>query len=557
MTDLQANNATGPSPTDRAVEVFDRVFVVLSPLLVLAMAGNLARAVRLGGWLASAVQIGVVSAVLVLAFAGRRSPAGLRAAAYTTAAVLFATAGLLRWGLASQGLPVLTLALIFASALGYRYWLAICALAFAISVAVAVGWVAGALPLQYDPAIYLRSPLSWALGCLTVIVGAFSVRAWEVLNHELSEANRRLLASEDNYREIFSATSEGLVVLDGQGAIVDANRQAGTMYGQPNRSVRGIHVGVFSHGEPPYGPAEAAQWLRRAVDDGPQVFEWLSRREDGSLFWTEVALRACTIAGQPRFIGAVRDVTERKASEHEREALIKQLERTNAELERFNYTVSHDLKTPLITIRGYLGRLRSTIEDNRTDQAGNCLDRIDQASDHMGHLLDNLLHLSRIGRVVSPPRTAPLSEVVVAAIELLGEHHAQIQIAEPLPKVHADLDRLHEVFQNLLENAVRFTAGRSEPRIEIGCDGPDADSGWPVIRVSDNGAGFRPEYADRIFRLFEQLEPSAGSTGVGLAVVKRIIEIHGGRVWAESAGPDRGACFRFTVPPAPDPVVAA
>ena len=224
----------------------------------------------------------------------------------------------------------------------------------------------------------------------------------------------------------------------------------------------------------------------------------------------------------------------------------------NAELERFNYTVSHDLKTPLVTIRGFAGLAGTDLAAGRQEAVRKDLGRIVAAADKMHRLLDDLLELSRIGRVVHPPEDVSLADLVKEALELLkGQLEPRgisVHVAADLPMVRADRRRLLEVLQNLLENAVKFMGAQAQPRIDVGWrqDGVER-----VFYVRDNGQGIEPRFLERVFGLFEKLDPGGDGTGVGLALVRRIIEAHGGRAWAESEGPGQGATFCLTLPSGP------
>ena len=220
----------------------------------------------------------------------------------------------------------------------------------------------------------------------------------------------------------------------------------------------------------------------------------------------------------------------------------------NAELERFNYTVSHDLKTPLVTIRGFAGLAGTDLAAGRSEAVRKDLGRIVAAADKMHRLLDDLLELSRIGRVVHPPEDVSLADLVTDAVELLkGQFEAKgvlVQVAPDLPMVRADRRRMLEVLQNLLENAAKFTGAQTQPKIEVGWRQDGAER---VFYVRDNGQGIEPRFLERVFGLFEKLDPGGEGTGVGLALVRRIVEAHGGRAWAESEGLGRGATFCFTL----------
>jgi len=240
---------------------------------------------------------------------------------------------------------------------------------------------------------------------------------------------------------------------------------------------------------------------------------------------------------------------ELRAHEQERDRLIADLEAKNAELERFNYTVSHDLKSPLVTIQGFAGLIQGDLEAGRLDRALDGLTRIASAGERMSRLLDDLLELSRIGRIVNPPEDVALGELAHEVVELLrgrlDERRTRVEIAADLPRVRGDRQRLREVLQNLVENAIKFMGSQDAPLIRIGVRD---EANEPVFYVQDNGQGLDPRYRERLFRLFEKLDPRAEGTGVGLALVQRIVEAHGGRVWAESEGLGRGATFCFTVP---------
>jgi signal transduction histidine kinase len=236
----------------------------------------------------------------------------------------------------------------------------------------------------------------------------------------------------------------------------------------------------------------------------------------------------------------------------ERDKLIGELELKNAELERFTYTVSHDLKSPLITIKGFLGFLKADTQSGNMKRLESDIQRISDAADKMQLLLNDLLELSRIGRVVNKPQSIDLNEMISEVLELLhGRLHSgtvsiRVTVAEQLPTIYGDRPRLFEVLQNLVDNAAKFMGDQPNPHIEIGQEGSTED-GSPILFVRDNGIGIDPKFKDRIFGLFDKLDPHTEGTGIGLALAKRIIEFHGGRIWVESE-PGKGAAFYFTLP---------
>ena len=250
-------------------------------------------------------------------------------------------------------------------------------------------------------------------------------------------------------------------------------------------------------------------------------------------------------------LAIVREVSLQKWILGEREQLITELERKNAELERFTYTVSHDLKSPLITIKGFLGFLREDAQRGNLKRLEADIQRIGGAADKMQRLLNDLLELSRIGRLVNASERVDLNRMISDILELLygrltgGAMPIRVSVQEGLPAVYADGPRLMEVWQNLIDNAAKFMGDQPNPHIEIG-HVPSSKAELPIFFVRDNGIGIDPRFKDRIFGLFDKLDSRTDGTGIGLALVKRIVEFHGGTIWFESE-PGKGATFYFTL----------
>ena len=237
----------------------------------------------------------------------------------------------------------------------------------------------------------------------------------------------------------------------------------------------------------------------------------------------------------------------RQRSEAERERLLADLEVKNAELELFTYAVSHDLKSPLITIRGFADQARTAVGQGDRERALADLERIANASALMQRLLHELLDLSRIGRVVNPPQTLSLRELAEQAMALARGRldGMAVELAPELPEVRGDPARLLQVLQNLLENAGQFRGEQEQPRVEVGMR---RDGAARVFYVRDNGIGIEPRHHERVFGLFHKLDPRSPGSGIGLALARRIVEAHGGRLWVESDGKRQGASFCFTLP---------
>ncbi len=254
----------------------------------------------------------------------------------------------------------------------------------------------------------------------------------------------------------------------------------------------------------------------------------------------------------------VRLYTEIQEELRERKILIAELESKNAELERFTYTVSHDLKSPLITIKGFLGFIEEDTKTGNINRLRADIQRISDATDKMQRLLNDLLELSRIGRLMNLPQKISFGEMAQEAIELVGgrirERGIAVHIQNNMPDVYGDRQRLMEVLQNLIDNSAKFMTNRPDPRIEIKQEGQE--NGKPIFLVHDNGIGIASEHLERVFGLFNKLDASTNGTGIGLAIVKRIVELHGGRIWVQSE-PGKGSTFFFTLPtePSPDSVI--
>ena len=230
------------------------------------------------------------------------------------------------------------------------------------------------------------------------------------------------------------------------------------------------------------------------------------------------------------------------------DTLIRELEMKNEELERFTYTASHDLKSPLITIRGFLGYLEKDARTGNLDRLGLDIQRISDATDKMHRLLSELLELSRVGRVTNERKIVPFLSIVTESLRRvegqLKERQVSVKVRGDLPSVCVDEERIVEVMQNLIDNAIKFMGEQENPGIEINYQ---LEDNQPVFFVRDNGIGIKKEFHERVFGLFDKLDVDSPGTGVGLALVKRIVEVHGGKVWIESDGAT-GSTFLFTLP---------
>lgn len=227
------------------------------------------------------------------------------------------------------------------------------------------------------------------------------------------------------------------------------------------------------------------------------------------------------------------------------------IEEKNAELERFTYMVSHDLKSPLVTISTFLGYLEQDLSAADQDRIRQDMAYMSTAANKMNRLLAELLEFSRSGRSTNPRIATTYQQVIDEALQLLAGPltECQVQVSRSphdLPLV-GDRARLVEIWQNLVENAVKYRRQQIQPAIELGWERQNDEA---IFFVRDNGTGIDPGFHDKIFGLFEKLDAGSDGSGLGLAKVKRIVEMYGGRIWVESAGAEQGSCFRFTLPQA-------
>jgi signal transduction histidine kinase len=417
-----------------------------------------------------------------------------------------------------------------------------------------VNWTPAVVPLLVLALALHVSRQAPAVAFLAVFASVACYGARLVLGrHREQRGLAALRASRARYSQLVTLSPEAILVLEAD-RISFANPAAARLLAAPRpEDLVGRAIAEFLSGE------AAHRWRppRAQADAGTGSVSLDARRLDGEAVEIEASTSPFVDEPLPRGRGArlvvARDVTRRNRVEAEREALIKELEAKNAELERFTYTVSHDLKSPLVTIQGFLGYLERAAGSGDAARLRSDIARIRDAAGKMGRLLDDLLKLSRVGRQLNPPQDVPFADIVRDALALtegtLAARGVRVEVAPDLPVVRADRVRLVEVLQNLLENAAKFMGSRSDPRIVVGARQGD---GGPTLFVQDNGIGIRPEYHEKVFGLFETLDARAEGTGVGLALVARIVDAHGGRVWVESEGPGRGSTFCFTLgaPPA-------
>ena len=349
------------------------------------------------------------------------------------------------------------------------------------------------------------------------------------------EAGPQDAATRELRRTVITESPITKLVVDRRGTIALANARAHELFGYVEDQLVGKPIQAVI----PTGISEVP------LDRCPAV----GVASDGSEISVEITSTAIQIASIDGVLLAVVDRRSRRRAERARQALVRAIESNQAELERFVYTISHDLKSPLITIQGFCGALQEAVRTGDHEHLVEDAARIEAAAARMGRLLDGLLDHSRVGRAVRPAERVPLAELAKEVAEHLAgrvqEAGATVTIDPELPVVLGDRVRIEALLQNLLDNALKFSRNETEPRVKIGVRRGD---GGPVVFVRDNGLGIDAQHHERIFGLFDKLDPAEEGTGLGLAIARRVVEVHGGRLWVESGSASPGATFCFTLP---------
>lgn len=372
-------------------------------------------------------------------------------------------------------------------------------------------------------------------------------------------AQERIRESENRFRRLFDTMEQGVIYQDWEGKIVSANASACRILGVDPSVILGYRSfdlrwdSIRPDGSP--FPADEIPAMA-ALGSGRRetaILGILNPRL-GSRVWIVATAVPEFEAGESkpkRIFVTFTDITPLKQAEDRLALQARELARKNEELERFAYKVSHDLKSPLVTIKGFLAFVEKDLGAGDRERMTQDLGRIGQAADRMQDLLGDILELSRIGRSSNRIETFPLASALDLALDNLagGIVASGAGIEKPLawPEVTADRLRISEVFQNLLENALKYHGGKP-PHIVLGWK---AEGGEYRIFVQDSGIGLEAKYLSTVFGLFNKLDPKSEGTGVGLALVQRIVELHGGRAWVESPGRGSGSTFWFSLPLAP------
>lgn len=364
-------------------------------------------------------------------------------------------------------------------------------------------------------------------------------------------AELALQESEVRMRAVFETVADGIVTIDENGIIERVNPAAERMFGFAEAELAGRNVSVLMPSpdcerHDGYLRNYRATGEKRIIGKGREV---RGLRKDGTTFPMELAVTDMRIGARQMFTGLLRDISARKEIERQSDLLVQELRRANEELSNFAYVVSHDLKAPLRAI-GSLADWLSSDYGDRLDAEGREHMRLLISRVHrMGSLIDGILQYSRVGREGGTLRRVDLNLVVADVVDLLGPPSTiAVAIAPALPVLWTEPTRIRQVFHNLVSNAIKYM-DKADGRIAVACE--DDGMFWR-FSVADNGPGIESRHFERIFQLFQTLAPRdrVESTGVGLALVKKIVELLGGRVWVQSTV-GTGTIFHFTLPKGP------
>ena len=371
---------------------------------------------------------------------------------------------------------------------------------------------------------------------------AFALHSIE-LEEERKRAEEALRESEKKYSTLVENSLTGIYI-DQDEKIVFANDRFAEIYRYPREEFIGIETWRLVHPED-RGLTSEIRAKRLRGEDAPLEYEARGLTKDGETIWITRRNARIEYKGRPVILGNIVDITEKKRAEEE-------LRKINEELKNFVHVVSHDLKTPIISVQGFSSRLLKKYQEKLDEKAMSYLEQIQSSARRMELFVSDLLSLARIGQVVSTFKDVSSSGIVKDVVSRLQlgqkEKEIKLDVVDILPTISCDRERMSQVFENLLVNAIKFMGDSENPKIEIGCE----DRGdFHQFYVKDNGIGIDPKYQQRIFDMFQrvrEIEDKEG-TGIGLAIVDRIVKSHGGEVWVDSEKA-KGATFYFTLPKA-------
>ncbi len=387
------------------------------------------------------------------------------------------------------------------------------------------------------------SPLKTAQGLPLAMATIHDITSRKAAEAALQESEARM-------RAVFETAIDAIITIDDRGRLERLNPAAERMFGYTEAEAAGKNVSMLMpapHRE--HHDGYLAHYLRtgerKIIGKGREV-EGL--RKDGTVFPMDLTVSEMLLGERRMFTGVVRDITARKEAEASNERLLQELTSANEELTSFAYVVSHDLKAPLRGIGSLADWLSTDYADKFNDEGKEHMRLLIQRVHRMSGLIDGILQYSRVGRVKEAAAAVDLNVLLRDVIDLLAPPpHISVTVEGSLPSVVVEPTRIEQVFHNLISNAIKYM-DKPQGTVRIGArrDGRE----WR-FSVADDGPGIEARHFEKIFQLFQTLAPRdrVESTGVGLALAKKIVEMYQGRIWLESA-PGEGTTFWFTLPAA-------
>jgi len=355
--------------------------------------------------------------------------------------------------------------------------------------------------------------------------------------------------NKESYQSLFDASPDAVIIVDIRGRIIMVSNKVEQLLGYPKEELYGRKIGHLVPDRYTEAFLEKRSELKNALrmEEMETIQEMIARRKDGKEFPVEVSLRPINIDGRNLISAAIRDVSRKKKMLLELKNSLHTLEGKNKELEQFAYIASHDLQEPLHTINSFVQLLSQEFGSQLNEEAKKYLYFIEKASGRMSALIHDLLEYSRLGQKaeMNKVNSAEVLQDTLQNIESLIRESGAVIEAEALPVLEANETMLLLLFQNLISNAIKFRKKDRVPRIRIRAR--DEGAYWK-FSFEDNGIGIEKEQADKIFVIFQRLHSRSDyeGTGIGLAQCRKIVELHGGRIWVESEL-GRGSTFYFTI----------
>jgi len=356
--------------------------------------------------------------------------------------------------------------------------------------------------------------------------------------------------ADDKFRQLLESAPDAIVIADRDGRIVLVNGMTERLLGYPRAELIGQPVERLmpARFRPNHGEHRRSYYTDPRTRPMGVGLELFARRQDGTELPVEISLSPMETEGGVLVTTVIRDVTERKQYEAALKQQAQELERSNAELEQFAYVASHDLQEPLRMVGSFAQLLARRYHDRLDDQGRVFIDYLVDGATRMQALINDLLDYSRVGaqrgEAVPVDLDQVLRRVLSSLASSLDERGAQVT-HDPLPTVPAVDSEMEQLFQNLIGNGIKFNTSPS-PQVHLSVE---AHGEGYTFCIADNGIGIDPQFAERIFVLFQRLHGKTDyqGTGIGLAICKKIVDQHGGRIWVESGDGD-GARFYFTLP---------